>query len=156
MQRCTGLAEVQRKETCTDVLYAGLVGTKDLHRCRMQQGRKTCTDVEWRTYEYSYNVQDLQGCSLLYLHRCRGKDMHRCKCGDSHECVLPTYLCRTVQQYAGARLYVMSRTSKAGVFLDEPDSAKPAQRSSYTGPPGYIGWTRFQPMYPSGPVRLLR
>ncbi len=28
--------------------------------------------------------------------------------------------------------------------LHEPYSAKPAQRSSYTGPPGYIGWTRFQ------------
>jgi hypothetical protein len=35
--------------------------------------------------------------------------------------------------------------SEAGV-LDEPDSAKPAQRSSHTGPPGYIGWKRFQPM----------
>jgi hypothetical protein len=32
---------------------------------------------------------------------------------------------------------------EAGV-LDEPDSAKPAQRSSYTNPPGYIGWTWFQ------------
>ncbi len=33
--------------------------------------------------------------------------------------------------------------------LDEPYSAKPAQRSSHTGPPrprGYIGWTRFQPI----------
>ncbi len=30
--------------------------------------------------------------------------------------------------------------------LDEPYSAKPAQQSSHTGPPGYIGWTRFQPM----------
>jgi hypothetical protein len=30
--------------------------------------------------------------------------------------------------------------------LDEPYSAKPAQRSSHTGPPGYIGWTLFQPM----------
>jgi hypothetical protein len=29
--------------------------------------------------------------------------------------------------------------------LNELDSAKPAQRSSHhTGPPGYIGWTRFQ------------
>jgi hypothetical protein len=28
--------------------------------------------------------------------------------------------------------------------LEEPDSAKPAQLSSHTGPPGYIGWTRFQ------------
>jgi hypothetical protein len=36
-------------------------------------------------------------------------------------------------------------TPEAGV-LDEPDSAKPAQRSSFTGPPGYIGWTQFQPM----------
>jgi hypothetical protein len=29
---------------------------------------------------------------------------------------------------------------EAGV-LEEPDSAKPGQLSSYTGPPGYIGWT---------------
>jgi hypothetical protein len=29
---------------------------------------------------------------------------------------------------------------EAGV-LDEPYSAKPAQRSSHTGPPGYTGWT---------------
>jgi hypothetical protein len=28
--------------------------------------------------------------------------------------------------------------------LNELDSAKPAQQSSHTGPPGYIGWTRFQ------------
>jgi hypothetical protein len=27
------------------------------------------------------------------------------------------------------------------------DETKRAQRSSHTGPPGYIGWTRFQPMY---------
>ncbi len=40
--------------------------------------------------------------------------------------------------------------------LNEPYSAKPAQRSSHTGPPGYIGWTWFQPMQPGGPVRLLR
>jgi hypothetical protein len=26
--------------------------------------------------------------------------------------------------------------------LDEPYSAKPAQLSTHTGPPGYIGWTR--------------
>jgi hypothetical protein len=33
--------------------------------------------------------------------------------------------------------------------LDEPYTqlCKPAQLSSHTGPPGYIGWTRFQPMY---------
>jgi hypothetical protein len=30
--------------------------------------------------------------------------------------------------------------------LDEPDSAKPAQLSSRNGPPGYKGWTRFQPL----------
>ncbi len=30
--------------------------------------------------------------------------------------------------------------------LDEPYTAKPAQRSSHTGPPGCIGWTLFQPM----------
>jgi hypothetical protein len=35
--------------------------------------------------------------------------------------------------------------------LDEPYSAKPAQRSSHTGPPGYIGWTRFQPTVLAGP-----
>jgi hypothetical protein len=35
--------------------------------------------------------------------------------------------------------------TEAGV-LDIPYSAKPAQRSSHTGPPGYIGWTRFQPV----------
>jgi hypothetical protein len=41
--------------------------------------------------------------------------------------------------------------------LDEPFSAKPAQPSCHTGPPGYIGWTRFQPMVTGGPyVRLLR
>ncbi len=34
---------------------------------------------------------------------------------------------------------------EAGV-LDESASAKPAQQSSYTGPPGYKGWTQFQPM----------
>jgi hypothetical protein len=32
-----------------------------------------------------------------------------------------------------------------GGVLDEPYSAKPTQRSSHTGPPGYIGWIRFQP-----------
>ncbi len=33
-------------------------------------------------------------------------------------------------------------TGKAAVgVLDEPDSAKPAERSSHTGPKGYIGWT---------------
>ncbi len=30
--------------------------------------------------------------------------------------------------------------------LDEPDLAKPSRLSSRTGPPGYIGWTRFQPV----------
>jgi hypothetical protein len=34
-------------------------------------------------------------------------------------------------------------SSRLGVS-NELDSAKPAQRSSHTGPPGYIGWTRFQ------------
>jgi hypothetical protein len=34
---------------------------------------------------------------------------------------------------------------EAGV-LDEPDSAKPAQQSSYNGPPDNIGWTQFKPM----------
>ncbi len=36
-------------------------------------------------------------------------------------------------------------SAKGGV-LDEHDSAKPAQRSSYNGPPGCIGWTQFKPM----------
>ncbi len=31
--------------------------------------------------------------------------------------------------------------------LDEPDSAKPAHRSSHTGPPGYIRWTDTVPAY---------
>jgi hypothetical protein len=39
----------------------------------------------------------------------------------------------------------VEKKTEAGV-LDEPDSAKLAQRSSYTGPPCYIGWTQFQPM----------
>jgi hypothetical protein len=34
---------------------------------------------------------------------------------------------------------------EAGV-LDEPASAKPAPRSSDTGPSSYKGWTQFQPM----------
>ncbi len=46
-------------------------------------------------------------------------------------------------------------TPEAGV-LDEPYSAKTAQRSSHTGPPGCIEWTRFQPMLTGGPVRQLR
>ncbi len=37
-------------------------------------------------------------------------------------------------------LFATSHRTGAGV-LDEPDSAKPAQCSSHTGPPGYIGWT---------------
>ncbi len=40
--------------------------------------------------------------------------------------------------------------------LDEPYSAKSAQRSSHTGPPCEIGWTRFQPIYTGGPVRQFR
>ncbi len=42
-------------------------------------------------------------------------------------------------------LYTIRREAAAGV-LDEPDSAKPAQQSSHTGPVVYIGWIRFQPM----------
>jgi hypothetical protein len=35
--------------------------------------------------------------------------------------------------------------STAGLeVLNELYSAKPAQRSRHTGPPGYVGWTRFQ------------
>ncbi len=49
--------------------------------------------------------------------------------------------------YALSRLNYETETlaSEARV-LDEPDSAKPAQLIIHTGPPGYIGWTRFQPM----------
>jgi hypothetical protein len=44
-------------------------------------------------------------------------------------------------------VYVQNhKFSPEAQVLDEPDSAKPAQRSSYTGPPGYIGWTQFQRM----------
>jgi hypothetical protein len=38
-----------------------------------------------------------------------------------------------------------SCVTEAGV-LDEPYSAKPAQRNSHTGPPGCIGRTLLQPM----------
>ncbi len=38
------------------------------------------------------------------------------------------------------------RIGGRGGVLDEPYSAKPAQRSSHTGPQGYIGWTRLQSM----------
>jgi hypothetical protein len=47
---------------------------------------------------------------------------------------------RLVRDWPGQK-----QTAVVGV-LDEPYSAKPAQRSSHTGPPGYIGWTPFQPM----------
>jgi hypothetical protein len=54
--------------------------------------------------------------------------------------------------YCGKQFFALVTNSakfavrtEAGV-LDEPYSAKPAQRSSHTGPPGYIAWTRFQPM----------
>jgi hypothetical protein len=40
---------------------------------------------------------------------------------------------------------------RGGGGLDEPYSAKPAQRSSHTGPPGHIGWARFQPMFTGRP-----
>ena len=43
-------------------------------------------------------------------------------------------------------LFLLSAEAEAGV-LDEPYSAKPAQRSSHTGPPGYIECARFQPKY---------
>ncbi len=55
---------------------------------------------------------------------------------------------------ASSRLVLPKRDS-AGV-LDEPYSAKPAQRSSHNGPPGCIWRTRFQPMWTDGPVRHLR
>ncbi len=38
--------------------------------------------------------------------------------------------------------------------LDEPYSGKPAQRRSRTGPPGYIGWTQFQPMQTGRPISV--
>jgi hypothetical protein len=41
--------------------------------------------------------------------------------------------------------FYTSATSVVGV-LDELCSTKPAQPSSHTGPPGYIGWTRLQLM----------
>ncbi len=42
---------------------------------------------------------------------------------------------------------------EAGV-LDDPYSAKPAQRSSHTGPTGYIGWTGHGfSLWTGGPVR---
>jgi hypothetical protein len=43
-----------------------------------------------------------------------------------------------------------------GVLDESSDTAKPAQLSSHTGPPGYTGWTRCQPMQAGGSVRLLR
>ncbi len=49
---------------------------------------------------------------------------------------------KTVLQIRAAQ-YASFILSEAGV-LDEPDSAKPAQRSSYTGSPGYT--VQFQPM----------
>jgi hypothetical protein len=51
---------------------------------------------------------------------------------------------QTLVSYAKLKIF-KTISSESGV-LDEPDSAKPAQRSSYTGLPGYIGWTKFQPM----------
>jgi hypothetical protein len=42
-----------------------------------------------------------------------------------------------------------------GVLDESSYTAKPAQLSSHTGPPGYIGWTRCQPMQTGGSVRLL-
>ncbi len=69
---------------------------------------------------------------------------------------------RNVQWTGGTVLYsvLVCCTVQCPVVgvLDEPDSTKPAQRSSFTGPPGYIGmigWTRFQPMKTGGHVRLL-
>ncbi len=37
--------------------------------------------------------------------------------------------------------YLLAATSAWLGVLHERYSAKPAQRSSHTGPPGYIGWT---------------
>jgi hypothetical protein len=53
---------------------------------------------------------------------------------------------RKVKQQVGT-----TNSPVAGV-LNEPYSAKPAQRSSHTArrPTGYIGWTWFQPMYTGG------
>ncbi len=50
--------------------------------------------------------------------------------------------------YTVVYILILDRNSPwvRSVVLDEPDSAKPAQRSNCTGPPGYIGWTQFQPM----------
>jgi hypothetical protein len=42
-----------------------------------------------------------------------------------------------------------------GGVLDEHTQLSQLERSSHTGPPGYKGYTRFQPMLTGGPVRLL-
>ena len=51
-------------------------------------------------------------------------------------------------------LFPFAETPVVGV-LDEPYSAKSAQRSSHTSPPGYKGWKRYQPKT-GGPEPLLR
>ncbi len=61
----------------------------------------------------------------------------------SEACAVPAVVqCfqRLVRDWPGQK-----QTAVVGV-LDEPYSAKPAQRSNHTGPPGYIEWTRFQPL----------
>ncbi len=54
----------------------------------------------------------------------------------------------------GRLMYFMEESLDSPVVgvLDEPYSAmyKPAQLSSHIGPPGYIGWTRFQPTVLAG------
>ncbi len=42
---------------------------------------------------------------------------------------------------------LLSEESPEAGVLDEPDSAKPAQLSSNTGPPSYIGWKDTVPAY---------
>jgi hypothetical protein len=61
-----------------------------------------------------------------------------------------TYLPERSAQHSHSMMEIYSRTEAGD--LDEPDSAKPAQPSSHTGPPGYIGWTRFQTMSTGGPT----
>ena len=64
-----------------------------------------------------------------------------------------TYLPEMSAPHPHSMMKIYSRTEAR--VLDKADSAEPAQPSSHTGPPGYIGWTRFQPMLTGWPMRLL-
>ncbi len=57
----------------------------------------------------------------------------------------PPHFCKLTIQSFILNLTPLCKQRSPGLgVLDEYDSAKPAQRSSHTGPPGCIGWTRFQ------------